>query len=283
MEYFADNGGRRLAKEPNSNSPQGEAPEGGVKLTAGGYAVDVLIQGFPGKSGYHGYLGWSTVTLLRGHGRVALLDAGPMGMRRVLVERLADHGLNPGDITDLVLTHSHFDHSINWTLFRKSRVVIGDIELRWAVEQTWGETPVPELYVKELQNWPTLVTINGGEEVLPGLTARLAPGHTPGCLVYILRSENYDVIFTGDAAKNRAELLSGTADMSYDVTASMATIAMIWDLWRRRPTNVLIPGHDIPMRQENGRPYYIDRRRADIRTWFGEDMEPMTIFELTGD
>lgn len=223
------------------------------------------------------------MTLLRGHGRVILLDTGPMGMRRVLIERLAEHGLDPADITDVVLTHSHFDHAINWTLFRKSRIVVGDIELRWAVKQPWGETPVPELHVKELQNWPTLVTVSDGEEVLPGLTARLAPGHTPGCLVYVLTDENYDVILTGDAAKNRAELLSGTADMSLDVTASISTIAMIWDLWRRRPATVLIPGHDIPMRQENGKPYYIDRRRADIRTWFGDDMERMKIFELTDD
>jgi glyoxylase-like metal-dependent hydrolase (beta-lactamase superfamily II) len=272
-----------LAKEPCPNPSKIKAVEGRGKLTAGGYSIDILIQGFPGRSGYHGYLGWSTVALLRGHGQVILLDAGPMGMRRVLTERLAEHGLNPGDVTDLVLTHSHFDHAINWTLFPKSRIAIGDIELRWAETQPWGETPVPELYVKELRKWPTLVTVNDGDEVLPGLTARLAPGHTPGCLVYVLRGENYDVIFTGDAVKNRAELLSGTADMSYDAKASASTIATIWDLWRSRPATVLIPGHDIPMRQKNGKPHYLDRRRADVRAWFGRDMETMTIFELTDD
>jgi glyoxylase-like metal-dependent hydrolase (beta-lactamase superfamily II) len=272
-----------LAKELHSNSSKREGVDGRGMLTAGGYNIDILIQGFPGKSGYHGYLGWSTVALLRGHGQVILLDAGPMGMRRVLVERLAEHGLNPGDVTNLVLTHSHFDHAINWTLFPKSRIALSDIELRWALAQPWGETPVPELYVKELQNWPNLFTLSDGDEVLPGLTARLAPGHTPGCLVYVLRGESYDVIFTGDAAKNRAELLSGTADMSYDAKASASTMAMIWDLWRSRPGTVLIPGHDIPMRQENGKLHYIERRRADIRAWFGKDMETMTIFELTDD
>ena len=32
------------------------------------YAIDVLIQGYPGKSLCHGGLGWSTIALLRGRG-----------------------------------------------------------------------------------------------------------------------------------------------------------------------------------------------------------------------
>jgi len=39
-----------------------------------GYDVDIVIQGYPGKSVCHGGLGWSSVVLLRGHGRVALID-----------------------------------------------------------------------------------------------------------------------------------------------------------------------------------------------------------------
>src|SRR5256885_17044657 len=90
-----------------------------------GWELDVLIQGFPGKMVCHGGLGWSTIALLRGHGRVALVDVGAFSMRRSLIERLAARGVKPADVTDVLLTHSHYDHSVNWTLFRSARIVIG--------------------------------------------------------------------------------------------------------------------------------------------------------------
>ena len=76
--------------------------------------------------------------LLRGHGRVALIDTGSFGMRPLLRPRLTARGLEPKDVTDLLLTHSHHDHSVNWPLFRHARIVIGARELAWSLEQPWG-------------------------------------------------------------------------------------------------------------------------------------------------
>src|ERR1700693_4002506 len=122
-------------------------------MKIGDYDIDVVVQGFPGKSVCHGGLGWGSVVLLRAHGRLALVDAGSFGMRTMLIKRLADRGLKPADINDLVLNHSHHDHSVNWTLFSQARIVIGADELAWSLQEPWGETPVPELYVRELKTW----------------------------------------------------------------------------------------------------------------------------------
>src|SRR5262249_37617464 len=84
--------------------------------------------------------------------------------------------------------------------------------------------PVPELYVRELNTWPTVHKASDGEEVFPGITAHLAPGHTPGCMVFVLHAGERDVIFAGDASKNRAEMISGTTDMTYDAAVSRASI-----------------------------------------------------------
>jgi N-acyl homoserine lactone hydrolase len=202
-------------------------------------------------------------------------------MRTMLIKRLAERGLTPADITDLLLTHSHHDHSVNWTLFSHARIVIGADELAWSLTVPWGETPVPELYMRELNAWPTLHTAKEGEEVFPGITAHLAPGHTPGCLLFVLHAAERDVIFSGDAAKNRAELVSGTTDMTYDAAVSKASIDAIWTLWRKRPGNIVVPGHDVPMVLENGNTKYIDKREAAISAWFGDDMERTTLFKLT--
>jgi N-acyl homoserine lactone hydrolase len=245
-----------------------------------GYGIDIVVQGYPGKAVCHGGLGWSTVVLLRGNDRVALIDAGNFGMRKLIIERLAARGLKPTDVTDLILTHAHYDHSVNWTLFRHARIVIGGVELDWSLTQPWGETPVPELYMEKLATWPTLATLQHGSEALPGIRAHIAPGHTPGCLVYVLEGVDRDVIFTGDAAKNRAEMVSRSTDMTYDANLSRATIDMIWTLWRRRAGSILVPGHDLPMTQVDGKTQYIGTREASIRSWFGDDMDTTTLIEL---
>lgn len=85
------------------------------------YQVDVLIQGFLGRAVCHGGLGWSTITLLRGEDRVILLDVGAFGVRAQ-------------DVTDVVLTHAHYDHAVNFTLFPNATVWIGDADLTMVLD-----------------------------------------------------------------------------------------------------------------------------------------------------
>src|SRR5256714_15442243 len=101
------------------------APATQPTITVGGFSIDILVQGFPGKTVCHGGLGWSTVALGRGQGRGILIDAGNFGMRRVIAGRLEAHGVKPSDVTDVIPTHAHFDHSINWPMVFASRVLIG--------------------------------------------------------------------------------------------------------------------------------------------------------------
>lgn len=246
----------------------------------GGYEIDVLVQGYPGKSVCHGGLGWSTIALLRGHGRVALVDAGSFAQRQPVLDRLQARGLLPGDVTDLLLTHSHWDHSVNWVMFPNASVAIGGTELDWSLNEPWDMTPVPELYVRELAASAQVRRVRAVETVLPGIVAYDAPGHTPGHLVFCLDGGDRDVIFSGDAAKNRAELLSRTADMTYDPAISRATMEAIWAMWRRRAGSVLVPGHDLPMELAEGAPRYLGSRSAAILSWFGEDLDQVKLFQL---
>jgi len=244
------------------------------------YEIDVLIQGFPGRMVCHGGLGWSTVALIRGRGHVALVDVGSFSMRKGLIAQLAKRGLEPADVTDVILTHSHYDHSLNWILFRQARIIIGARELAWSMAEPWGETPVPELYVRELESWPSLHPVAAGQECMPGLRAHAAPGHTPGHLVFVLEGKERDAIFTGDAAKNRAELLSRKGEATYDAALSKSSIERIWQLWQKRTGSILIPGHDLPMTQHDGRIEYIGRREAALKVWLGENLETTTLIEL---
>ena len=100
-----------------------------LKTSEIGYDIDILVQGFPGKAVCHGGLGWSTVVLIRGHGCNILVDTGGFGMRGLLQEKLDDHGLKPSNISHVLLTHSHYDHSVNWTMF--PNCILGTKRLIW--------------------------------------------------------------------------------------------------------------------------------------------------------
>ena len=154
----------------------------GKRFRIGDAEIDIIVHGFPGKSVCHGSLGFSTIVLVRRGDRLALIDVGSFGQRDLLIDQLAARELAPKDVSDVLLTHSHYDHSVNWTLFKDANIVIGRAELEWSVKEPWGETPVPELYVRELARWPTLCAVEDGDEVFPGLTAHATPGHTPGSL-----------------------------------------------------------------------------------------------------
>jgi glyoxylase-like metal-dependent hydrolase (beta-lactamase superfamily II) len=90
------------------------------------------------------------------------------------------------------------------------------------------------------------------------------------------------VLFSGDAAKNRAELLSMAVDMTMDAAESRRSLERIWALWRELPGTLLVPGHDLTMRlDEAGRPEYLGERRAGISAWFSEDLLVTTTMDLT--
>lgn len=243
--------------------------------------VQVLVQGFPGRAVCHGGLGWATLTLLRGHGRIVLIDVGAFGLRRPLHRALTAQGIAPDEVTDVVLTHAHYDHAVNFTLFPKATIWIGARELEWAAAQPPGFDPLPELYVQELARSPRVKRVLGGDTFLPGLQAIDAPGHTPGHLLFLLRDQERQVLFTGDAAKNRAELLSGDVDLTEDRALSQSSIARIWAIWRSAPDMLLVPGHDLSMvLDDHGQIQYQGEREAAISAWFSESIHDSTIISL---
>lgn len=242
------------------------------------YQIDILVQGYPGRAVCHGGLGWSTSTLLRAADRKILVDVGAFGVRHLLHKQLHACGVDASEITDVVLTHAHYDHAVNFTLFPNATVWIGERELDWASKQPPGFNPLPELYVRELTQLARVKRLHHNETFIPGITAIAAPGHTPGHLLFYVEDERQPVLFTGDAAKNRAELISGRVVDTGDVAASQASVEQIWTLWRRRPNTLLVPGHDVGMvLNEQGLPEYVSERRAAINAWFGDDLEPMQI------
>ena len=134
---------------------------------------------------------------------------------------------------------------------------------------------------RELATAARVRRIADGDEFLPGIRAIAAPGHTPGHLLFLLDRGPARVLFTGDAAKNRAELLSHDPEATDDRATARASIERIWSLWREVPGTILIPGHDLSMRlADDGEPVYVGDRKAGIAAWFAESIEVVTEVDL---
>jgi glyoxylase-like metal-dependent hydrolase (beta-lactamase superfamily II) len=245
-----------------------------------GWRVDVLVQGYPGKSKEQGGLGWSTIGLARGHGRVVLLDTGRVGVRKVLLDRLKAAGIAPADVTDVLLTHLHYDHCENWAMFPNATLYAPGRELNYALALPDGSPMWSEHCLRALAASPRLRRIGEGPVGLPGVTCFEAPGHSPQHLAFVLEGSPV-TLFSSDVAKNLSEVVTGEADSTMDAQLHAASIARLVREWRAREGAVLLVGHDLPMRLDAaGRPERMGAQRNALEAYLGTSLAEVTRFPL---
>lgn len=158
------------------------------------------------------------ITLLRNGDRTVLFDvgAGPdfMASAGRLPEALEALDLTPDDITDIVITHGHPDHlwgildDFDDLLFPDARILMGAQDHAY-----WTDPATADSIGEERASFyagasrrlsilgDTVALIEDGQEVLPGVTARLTPGHTPGHMSFLIAGDRPAMII-GDAIGN---------------------------------------------------------------------------------
>ena len=121
-------------------------------------------------------------------------------------------GIEPGDITDILLTHIHGDHSGGLTVDGKRVFPAATVHVSRAEAGYWlsaaNMEKSPEyfrpMFVKGQQSLAPygaadkIALFEAGQPVLPGITAIAAPGHTPGHTCYLLESQGEKLLFWGD-------------------------------------------------------------------------------------
>ncbi|WP_308340527.1 MULTISPECIES: MBL fold metallo-hydrolase [unclassified Streptomyces] len=63
----------------------------------------------------------STVGLLRDGDTIVVVDPGMVEDRTLILDPLAAAGISPGQVTDVVFSHHHPDHTLNAALFLNAR------------------------------------------------------------------------------------------------------------------------------------------------------------------
>lgn len=170
--------------------------------------------------------------LLRGHDRVILVDTG-MGDKYSDKERdiykidqqhssldrsLDSHGLTADDVTDVILTHLHFDHAGGATRRGDggNDLVPAFGKARYHVQRQnfeWGRKPSDRdrgSYLSEnfdpLYDAGCLELLDGPGTIFPGIDLELVHGHTFGQQLVRVHDDDQCLLFCGDLLPTAAHL-----------------------------------------------------------------------------
>jgi glyoxylase-like metal-dependent hydrolase (beta-lactamase superfamily II) len=136
------------------------------------------------------------VWLVKGNGRNILVDAGfyreqfmrqwkPVDFVKPS-DAVARAGVRPEDVTDVIVSHMHWDHADGVDLFPKARIWIQKDELEYYAGSAWqsrqthgGIDPDDVLSLVRLNTEGRVGLVDGdAREILPGITCYLGGKHT---------------------------------------------------------------------------------------------------------
>jgi len=162
--------------------------------------------------------------LMKGNGRVVLVDTGMghgwdekqierYGLQRPegdLLDALRRDGVDSGDVTDVILTHLHFDHAGGAVRFDGERTEPTFANARYWLQKTnlkWAENPTlrdrrsyrRERWESLLELGDRLELVDGDRQIFPDVFVRAVNGHTPGQqLVIVHDDEGPALCYCGD-------------------------------------------------------------------------------------
>ena len=199
------------------------------------------------------------VWLIRGRDRQWLVDLGfnaeaaAARKRRLLrnpIEALSVLGVSPDALTDVIITHLHYDHAGNIDLVPGARLHLQETEMKYSVSRHMTFKPLRhaysgrdiELMVRRLYN-DEIVFHDGDSELAPGIELLLIGGHTMGLQAVRVHTARGWVVLASDASHYYDNILNEAPfPVVHDVSAMLAGHRRLMSL--AETPGHLIPGHD---------------------------------------
>lgn len=202
------------------------------------------------------------VWLIRGGGRTVLFDSGFHRQKWIDQFRVADFlspeqavrqaGVEPSQVTDIIVSHAHWDHMGGIDLFPNAIVWIQKAEYEYYTGAAWqtggrkgGIDPDDVLELVRRNTRGQLRLVDGdGVELLPGITAYSGARHTfasqyirvAGDTPYVLASDN--CYLYENLRSHRASSTFDPADVPANLAAQERMITLAGSADR------VVPGHD---------------------------------------
>jgi glyoxylase-like metal-dependent hydrolase (beta-lactamase superfamily II) len=162
--------------------------------------------------------------------------------------RLLD--LDPDAVTDVILTHLHYDHVGNFHKLPHARFHLQERELAFATGRHMRYSYFAHGFEEEdivgmvrLNFKRRLELYEGDIEVAPGLTLHLAPGHTAGLQVVRVHTRRGHVVLASDASHFYENLQTNRPFIAVvDIAATLDAFRTVERL--AASARHIVPGHD---------------------------------------
>lgn len=196
---------------------------------------------------------------IKGNGQVIVVDTGfdaetarKRGRTYLQspVEMLRDIGIDPVAVTDVVITHMHYDHCGNLMAFPNARFHIQDEEMAYCTGRCMGHAALRQPFeVKDVINAirclyeGRLKFHKGGDKLAEGIFLHHVGGHTKGMQVVTVPTARGQIVLASDAAHYWRNIRERSPfPIVVDVEDMLEAHAVIESL-ADGPYHV-IPGHD---------------------------------------
>jgi len=144
------------------------------------------------------------------------------------MEGLQKRGYEPGDITDVFLTHLHADHcggAVKWNkqrtgyelTFPDATYHVSRTQWEWAAKSNLREADsFLEENILPVQQSGHLNLVDEECELFPGFFVKMCYGHTPGLMIPVIKYKDKTLVYTGDLFPTVAHIPI-IWNMSYDI------------------------------------------------------------------
>ena len=193
------------------------------------------------------YFVWAVV----GAGRTWVVDTGfdaamPRRGRRLVrsvTEALATIDIDAATVTDVIITHLHYDHIGGHAQFPAARFHVQDREMAFATGRHMTRPALSHAFTPDhmadlvlLVHGGRVVFHDGDDELAPGLSLHHVGGHTDGLQVVRVRTEIGWLVLASDAAHYYENMDAGRPfPIVFDVGAMLEGFATV-RRWPIRPS-----------------------------------------------
>ena len=165
-----------------------------------------------------------------------------------LDKALLNIGIKPEEITNIILTHLHWDHAGNNHLFKNAnKFYVQKKELQYAV------TPL-DIH-KKYYNLPEIFKtkyeiIDGDVEIIDGISVVLTPGHSDGSQTIIINTDGGKYAITGDLIPIY-QCWESSPRLANGLHTDLEKYYKSYEKLEKLGIDYILPGHDFKIFEHN--------------------------------